>query len=230
MSHELRTPLNAVIGFSEMLSLETFGSLGSARNKEYVKDIHASGVHLLALINDILDIARIDAGEAKLNEEIVDLQGVAAQALRMVTPQARSRTSIRLAEEIDPEVRIGARRRAPAEADAGQSGWAMRSSSPIRAARSPSRARRGPDGLAIDVSDTGIGIAEKDIPVALSYFGQIDSTLARKYEGTGLGLPLAKQLAELHGGTLTIESTRMSAPRSSSPCRRRGSWDRMRPQ
>ena len=71
MSHELRTPLNAVIGFSDMLSMETFGSLGSARNKEYVKDIHSSGVHLLALINDILDIARIDAGEGQLKEEVV---------------------------------------------------------------------------------------------------------------------------------------------------------------
>ena len=105
MSHELRTPLNAVIGFSEMLSLETFGSLGSDRNKEYVRDIRSSGEHLLALINDILDIARIDAGESQLDEETVDLSKLVAQALRMVTPQAQA-NRIRLRQEIAPEVRM----------------------------------------------------------------------------------------------------------------------------
>ena len=205
MSHELRTPLNAVIGFSEVLSMETFGAIGSVRNKEYVKDIHASGTHLLALINDILDIARIDAGEARLSEEIVDLKAVTAQALCMVTQQAEA-NNIRLVEKIEPAVRsVKADPRRLKQVLINLVGNAVKFTNP--GGEVTIGARRVQDGLLLEVIDTGIGIADKDIPVALAYFGQIDSTLARKYEGTGLGLPLAKQLVELHGGRLKIEST-----------------------
>jgi signal transduction histidine kinase len=204
MSHELRTPLNAVIGFSEVLSMETFGAIGSARNKDYVGDIHASGVHLLALINDILDIARIDSGQAQLTEEVVDLKAVTAQALCMVTVEAEA-NNIALVENIAPEARsVRADQRRMKQVLINLVGNAVKFTNP--GGTVTIAAHGGSEGLVIEVSDTGIGIAEKDIPVALSYFGQIDSTLARKYEGTGLGLPLAKQLVELHGGTLSIES------------------------
>ena len=205
MSHELRTPLNAVIGFSDLLSMESFGPLGSARNKEYVKDIHSSGRHLLALINDILDIARIDAGEGQLKEEVVALQELIANSLRMVIHQANA-ANIRLFEEIDPGVQfIRADERRLKQVLINLLGNAVKFTNVGGQVRV--RVFRKGQELIVSVIDTGIGMAEKDIPIALERFGQIDSTLARKYEGTGLGLPLAKQLTELHGGRLTIESS-----------------------
>ncbi len=204
ISHELRTPMNAIIGFSELLSTETFGSLGNARNKEYVKNIHASGLHLLALINDVLDIARIDADENKLNEEIVELPGVIGDSLRMISHRA-DLAKLKLVQEIEQNVRfVLADERRLKQILINLLGNAVKFT---KAGQITVRASRDDRGLRISVSDTGIGIAAKDIPVALERFGQVDSSLARKYEGTGLGLPLAKQLIELHGGTLTIEST-----------------------
>jgi signal transduction histidine kinase len=204
MSHQLRTPLNAVIGFSEVLSTETFGPLGSLRNKEYIKNIHASGVHLLALINDILDVARIDANEDKLNEEVIELRGVVLDSLRMVSHQAELK-KIRLSEEIDTHVRfVLADERRLKQILINLLGNAVKFTQTDGQVRV--RAFRNEQGLIIAVSDTGIGMTEKDIPLALERFRQIDSSLSRKYEGAGLGLPLAKQLTELHGGTLAIES------------------------
>ena len=204
MSHELRTPLNAVIGFSDLLAMETFGPIGSARNKEYVKDIHSSGRHLLALINDILDIARIDAGESQLNEGVISLEELVANSLRMVTHQANA-ANISLFEEIDPGVQfVRADERRLKQVLINLLGNAVKFTNIGGQVRV--RAFRNGQEMIISVIDTGIGMAEKDIPIALERFGQIDSTLARKYEGTGLGLPLAKQLTELHGGKLTIES------------------------
>jgi len=204
ISHELRTPMNAIIGFSEILTTETFGSLGGARNKEYVKNIHASGVHLLALINDVLDIARIDTDENKLNEEIVELPGVITDSLRMISHRA-DLAKIRLVQEIDQNVRfVLADERRLKQILINLLGNAVKFTN---AGQITVRGWKDENGLQISVRDTGIGIAEKDIPVALERFGQVDSRLARKYEGTGLGLPLAKQLVELHGGTLSIDST-----------------------
>jgi len=204
MSHELRTPLNAVIGFSEMLSLETFGSVGGIRNKEYLNDINGSGRHLLALINDILDIARIEAGHAELHEEVIDLKVLARQTLVMVRPQAEAE-GIRLAEDIDADVKsLYVDERRLKQVLINLVGNAVKFT--MAGGEVGITARRVADGVAIAVSDTGIGIAEQDIPRVMSQFGQIDSSLARQYQGTGLGLPLAKQLTELHGGTLTIES------------------------
>jgi signal transduction histidine kinase len=204
MSHELRTPLNAVIGFSDLLFKEVFGSIGSPRNKEYARDIHSSGKHLLALINDILDIARIDAGENQLSEDVIALGDLIADSLRIVVHQANA-ADIRLFEEIDPGVRfVRADERRLKQVLINLLGNAVKFTN--RGGQVRVRAFRNDREFIISVTDTGIGMAEKDIPVALERFGQIDSTLARKYEGTGLGLPLAKELVELHGGGLTIES------------------------
>jgi signal transduction histidine kinase len=204
MSHELRTPLNAVIGFSDMMQSETFGPLGSDRNREYVRDIHASGVHLLKLINDVLDLARIDAGEGRLHEEIVDPQEIATDCLRMVTPQATA-AGIHLVRDVEKDLpMLRADERRLKQVLINLLGNAVKFTGPT--GKVCLRIRQNQHGFAISVSDTGIGMAQKDIPIALEPFGQVDSTLARKYEGAGLGLPIAKQLAELHGGTLAIES------------------------
>ena len=205
MSHELRTPLNAVIGFSEMMKLEAFGPLGNKRYLDYSKDIHSSGVHLLALINDILDLSRIDAGEGKLDEEELDLGDVIGQSLRLVAQQAETGGLV-LASSCEsglPPVRADARRLKQALINLLAN--AVKFTPPK--GQVSVRAFRTEAGIAIAVSDTGIGIATQDIPRALERFGQVDSTLARKYEGAGLGLPLAKQFMELHGGALTLEST-----------------------
>jgi signal transduction histidine kinase len=203
MSHELRTPLNAVIGFSEMLSLETFGSVGD-RNKEYLNDINGSGRHLLALINDILDIARIEAGHAELHEEVVDLKAMVHQTVAMLMPQAHAE-HIHLVESIDDDVQtLYADERRLKQVLINLLGNAVKFT--MEGGEVAITARRVAEGVAIAVSDTGIGIAEQDIPRVMSQFGQVDSSLARQYQGTGLGLPLAKQLTELHGGALVIQS------------------------
>jgi signal transduction histidine kinase len=203
VSHELRTPLNAIIGFSEMLSSELFGPLGD-KNKAYITDIHGSGRHLLALINEILDLVRIDAGELALDETVLDLDQLVDEAMRMVAPQAGA-GRLTVTAGIDPGVkRIRADERRLKQVLLNLAGNAVKFTPAGGKVHIAAFADRR--GLVIEVRDTGIGIAEMDIPLALERFGQIDSTLARKYEGTGLGLPLARQLTELHGGTLILES------------------------
>jgi two-component system cell cycle sensor histidine kinase PleC len=175
-----------------------------ARNKEYLNDINGSGRHLLALINDILDIARIEAGHAELHEEIVDLKLMVHQTVAMLTPQAHAE-HIHMAENIDDEVQtLYADERRLKQVLINLLGNAVKFT--MEGGEVAISARRVANGVAITVSDTGIGIAEQDIPRVMSQFGQVDSSLARQYQGTGLGLPLAKQLTELHGGTLGIQS------------------------
>lgn len=204
MSHELRTPLNAVIGFSDMLDMETFGPLGNPRYKQYAKDIRASGTHLLALINDILDLTRLDAGATNLNDETFDVSEIISEALRMMSPHAKSANVV---------LRNEARRALPrVKADKRRMRQVLLNLLSNAVKFTPSggsvtvNAELMDQGLRVSVSDTGIGIAEADIPRAFERFGQVDSTLARKYEGAGLGLPLARDLVELHGGQLTLES------------------------
>jgi signal transduction histidine kinase len=204
MSHELRTPLNAILGFSEMLSRQSYGPLAE-RYRDYVQDILASGAHLLSLINDVLDISRLDTGDAKLDERVFEIGDVIDEAVRMIAGEACI-ADISLHIEIGdslPSVRADQRRIRQVLLNLlynavkfTPSGGSIKVS-----------ANRRHDSLAIAVTDTGIGIAEKDIPKALERFGQVDSRLSRKYVGVGLGLPLAKQLMELHGGTLKLAST-----------------------
>ena len=205
VSHELRTPLNAIIGFSDMLGMEMFGPLGSKRYRDYASDIHQSGVHLLEVINDILDLSRIDAGDTRLDEEKVDLRRLIGLSLKMIRPQALA-AGVELVADVDtmlPTMRADPRRLK--QALINLLGNAVKFT-PAKGTITVS-ARETGEGVAIAVTDTGIGIAQEDIPRALERFGQVDSRLSRKYEGVGLGLPLAKQFVELHGGTLTLEST-----------------------
>jgi len=203
MSHELRTPLNAVIGFSDTMRAEIFGPL-SERYKSYAADIQQSGTHLLALINDILDLSKLEAQQAELQEEIFDIADLTDEAMRMLKPQA-AKAGLRLLNEVAPELPLlRADRRRIKQILINLASNAIKftpDGGEVRVA-----AHRTATGLTLSVSDTGIGIAEADIPRALERFGQVDSALSRKYEGTGLGLPLSRQLAELHGGRLILGS------------------------
>ena len=203
MSHELRTPLNAIMGFSEIIKSRTFGAL-SERYPEYAGNIFDSGKHLLALIDDILNLSKLEAGQFALQEEDVDLTTIVAACISLVEAQARQE-KIRLSVALDYETRfIRADERRLRQILINLLSNAVKFTPEGGHIRVSSAKKNG--GLAITVSDTGIGMAPEDIPKALTPFGQVNSKVRRRHEGTGLGLPLAKQLVELHGGTFTIDS------------------------
>jgi signal transduction histidine kinase len=205
MSHELRTPLNAIIGFAELMKLEALGPLGSDSYREYARDICLSGNHLLTLINDILDLGRIEAGKVELNEEVIkpaDLFEAAARILRERASIAGLTLRVQGGEDL-PQIRADRRKLLQILVNLMSNAIKF----------TPEGGAVGLDGrqdeagnVVIVVSDTGIGIAEKDLEKAMTPFGQIDSSLSRKHAGTGLGLPLTKNLTELHGGKFEISS------------------------
>ncbi|MBI3706403.1 MAG: PAS-domain containing protein [Proteobacteria bacterium] len=205
MSHELRTPLNAIIGFAEIIDQEMFGPVSVPRYKEYVHDICESGLHLLRLINDILDVSKAEAGKIDLSDDIVDMHEIIDACIRLVGPRARENEIAvhwSLAGALPP---LRADERRLKQILLNLLSNAVKFTPPggsvtVEIVIEPTA------GLVLRVADTGIGIAEADIPRALEPFGQVDSTLTRKYEGSGLGLPLTKALMELHGGTLQIAS------------------------
>jgi hypothetical protein len=203
MSHELRTPLNAEIGFSDAMRAELFGPL-SARYKGYAADIQQSGSHLLALINDVLDLSRLEASQAVLQEEKFDIAELIEEVMRMMGPQA-GKAGLNLQADVAPELPV-------LRADRSRIKQILINLAANAIKFTPEggqvrlAAHRTASALSLIVSDTGIGIAQEDIPRAMERFGQVDSSLARKYEGTGLGLPLSRQLAELHGGQLILGS------------------------
>ncbi len=204
MSHELRTPLNAIIGFSELIAAETFGPI-TPRYVEYARDIHTSGNHLLDIINDILDLSKIEAGKLELSEDAVDIGRVADACIRLVEARAQQ-NGIALRRDIAPG--LPALR---ADARAVKQILLNLMSNAIKFTPEGGRVTftaglAGDGGLQAIVADTGIGMKPEDVPRALEPFAQIESTLTRRFEGTGLGLPLCRRLAELHGGTLTLES------------------------
>ena len=203
MSHELRTPLNAIIGFSEIIKTQTFGPR-SERYPDYAGHILHSGMHLLALINDILNLSKLEAGRLTLHEENVDLRSLVESCITLVETQAL-RAKIRLSVSLDEHVRsIRADDRRLRQILINLLSNAVKFTPDGGQICISSAQENG--GLAIAVSDSGIGMAPEDIPKAMTPFGQINSRVRRKQEGTGLGLPLAKQLVELHGGTFRIES------------------------
>ena len=204
MSHELRTPLNAVLGFSEVMQKELFGPLGDARYREFATDIHNSGRHLLDIIGSILDLAKIDAGKLELHEEDVDMVDVMQVCGRLMMDSARSggvaltvrlpgssvvmRADLTRIKQILLNLLSNAIKFTPAGKDVELSGE-------IRE-----------QGFVLTFTDSGIGMSEEETETAMQPFRQIDSSLARRYQGTGLGLPLTKSLVELHGGALEIHS------------------------
>jgi signal transduction histidine kinase len=210
MSHELRTPLNAILGFSEIIGGEMFGSTGHPRYVDYAKDIYSSGHMLLQIIDDLLDLSRVEHGKLELHAESLTAKDVIEGCLRLVEGRAREarlRIAIDLPDrplrfEADPlrlrqvllnlltnavkftlangSITIGARRVDGGGADTGE--------------------------IAFFVADTGIGMTQGEIALALQPFGQVANAMTRQHTGAGLGVPLAKGLTELHGGRLVIES------------------------
>jgi PAS domain S-box-containing protein len=206
MSHELRTPLNAIIGFSEIIQSETFGPVGSPKYRDYVSDIHESGKHLLALINDVLDLSKIEAGQMQLHEQTIDVPAVIRSAMGFMAERARE-GGVTLAAELgpDPLPLLLADRRMVMQILANLLSNAVKFTP--SGGRVAVKAWYGPHGgYVVQVVDNGIGMALDDIPKALARFGQVDSGLQRAHEGTGLGLPLTKSLTELHGGSLDLQS------------------------
>lgn len=204
MSHELRTPLNAVIGFSEVISSQAFGPVGHDKYREYAEDIHGAGGHLLDLINDILDLAKVESGTEELHEEDVDI-GKLLHAVNVLVMSRAAQQRIRLKSDIQEDlplfradlrklkqILVNLMTNAIKFSDAG--GEVML------------KVWCSPDGFLFQVIDNGIGIAAEDIPKALSQFGQVDSDNTNNQEGTGLGLPLTKALVELHGGSFDLQS------------------------
>ncbi len=205
ISHELRTPLNAIIGFSEILRNEALESM-KEQHKEYIRDIHGSGVHLLSLINDILDFSKAEAG--KLEVSITEIDGVKMikNCMRLMIPRAEQ-TQVTLVEDLP-------KKHFTLQSDAKKLKQVLLNilSNAVKFTPAGGEVKvsahhnLAEDTLVIEVSDTGIGIAPKDISRVMTPFGQVDSTLARKYEGTGLGLPLSKKFVEILGGEFSIKS------------------------
>jgi PAS domain S-box-containing protein len=204
MSHELRTPLNAIIGFSELLQSDD-GPLSEDRRKEYAHDIHSSGKHLLSVINDILDISRIEAGKVSLDEEETSISDLIESAYRMVRPRAEE-TGVAIACSVDPLVtNVLADRRLLLQTLLNLTSNAVKFTE--RGGHVDIAAQPAKDGgVDIVVRDTGIGMAQADVARVGEPFLQVDGRLSRKFEGTGLGLVIAKRLIEMHGGALCIES------------------------
>ena len=209
MSHELRTPLNAIIGFSEIIKGQICGPIGNERYRGYATDIHSSGHHLLRLVNDILDLSKLEAGNLELSEGEVDLATLTRDCISLVKGQA-GRKAVRIAVDLPrdlptvyadelrlKQVILNLLSNAIKFSHEGHAVWI-------------SVAQTQGGEVRIIVRDSGIGMDPDDIPVALQPFRQVESELSRRYEGTGLGLPLAKTLVELHGGTLALAS----APRA----------------
>jgi signal transduction histidine kinase len=205
MSHELRTPLNAIIGFSEVIKDRLFGA-ALDRYVDYARDIFNSGTHLLAIINDILDLSKIEAGQTELYEEEIEIEGVTesvVQVLRQKIDAGKLTLKLDLSAGL-PTIFADERKLKQILMNLLSNAVKF---TPAGGRVTVSASLDDAGNLRLVVTDTGIGMAPEEIPRALAAFVQIDSSLSRRHEGTGLGLPLAKALAELHGGQLDLIST-----------------------
>jgi PAS domain S-box-containing protein len=205
ISHEIRTPLNAILGFSEVMIEERFGAVGNDRYKQYLKDIHASGEHLVALLNDLLDLSKIEAGKLELNIASIDLNALTQQCVALMQPQAtRDRIIIRtsLAESLPPAL---ADERSVRQIILNLLSNSIKFTGPGGQVI-VSTAFNDDGSIALRVRDTGMGMSEKEIAIALEPFRQLATSVARGKEGTGLGLPLTKALAEANRARFSIKS------------------------
>ena len=204
MSHELRTPLSAIIGFAEMIEHQSMGPLGNSKYQDYACDIRISGQHLLGIINDILDLSKVESGRENLREQRVEIAEL-VNGIRVLLEGRPQEAGVQLLFEVPedaPALQVDKRRLiqilvnllsnaikfTPEGGNVRLRAWATEGS-----------------GFVFQVIDNGVGMAQKDIPVALSVFGQVDNQIGN-HAGTGLGLPLAKALTEMHGGTLDLQS------------------------
>lgn len=206
ISHELRTPLNAIIGFSEIIKDEVMGELGNEQYKNYVRDIHSSGVHLLSLINDILDYSKAEAGKLELEYEDIDLNKLVASCLRLQEPRAKS-AAVALDKELPSDhIIVNSDAKRLKQVFLNLLSNAVKFTPQGGMVKISAWHNLKDNTVSIEVKDSGIGISPKDLAKALAPFGQVDNELARRYEGTGLGLPLTKKFVELLGGKLHLES------------------------
>jgi len=205
VSHELRTPLNAIIGFSDLMKQEISGPLGCPEYHEYIDDIRTSGQHLLSVINDILNLSRIEAGAYELRESETDPHEVIETSLRTVRRQAEE-GSVGLEAEIEDNLpKLWADGRALKQCLLNLLSNAIKFT-PHGGLIRVQVHMAGSGDLTIAVEDNGIGISPGDVATILEPFGQVDSSRSRQFDGTGLGLPLTKRLIELHGGSMSFES------------------------
>ena len=204
MSHELRTPLNAIIGFSEVIHGQIMGPLGDHRYLDYARDIHDAGTHLLEIINDILDMSKIESGKFKLDAEWTDLGELVEGVLHMIHARARE-AGLTLHAAATGLPSVFCERRVLRQVLLNLIGNAIKFT-PSGGGIDVNAEMTAEGGIMLLVIDSGIGIAPQNIPVALTPFGQVELTLSRAHGGVGLGLPLSRRLVELHGGRLEIES------------------------
>ena len=205
MSHELRTPLNAIIGFSEIMEQGLFGPLGNPQYREYAEDIRRSASHLLSIISDILDLSKIEAGRMELHEEMIDVAYV-VNSCRTIVKEAAVSAGLTLRALLPGDL-------PPLYADKRSVRQILLNLLSNAIKFTPSggsvavEARLEPAGdLSLVVRDSGIGMSADDIEIVLQPFGQVESAHTRSHDGTGLGLPITKSLAEMHGGSMTVES------------------------
>ncbi|BAL78056.1 two-component sensor histidine kinase [Bradyrhizobium cosmicum] len=203
MSHELRTPLNAIIGFSEIMGSGMFGELGSEKYQEYCHDILTSGHYLLEVINDILDMSKIEAGRMKLDMEELDLAQTLAESLRVVTGRAQDK-NLTLDADIETSISVVADRRATKQIIVNLLSNAVKFTPD--GGRIVVRSRQLDDRIVLMIADTGIGIAQHSLARLGRPFEQVESQLTKTYHGSGLGLAIARSLAQLHGGSMRLRS------------------------
>jgi two-component system cell cycle sensor histidine kinase PleC len=204
MSHELRTPLNAIIGFSEIMESGMFGPLGAEKYNEYCSDIRSSGEYLLDVINDILDMAKIEAGRIRLEFEDLDLDKTLSEAMRVVSARAQDK-QLALVAKISPDLGLRADRRALKQIVLNLLSNAVKFTP--AGGRVTVRGRAADQCIMLSIADTGIGIARDALARLGRPFEQVESQLTKSHQGSGLGLAIAKSLIELHGGHMRIRST-----------------------
>ncbi len=203
MSHELRTPLNAIIGFSEIMESGMFGPLGADKYQEYCSDIHDSGEYLLDVINDILDMSKIEAGRIRLDFEDLELDSLLAESMRVVAARADDK-NLELKSRISPELNLRADHRALKQIALNLLSNAVKFTP--AGGRVTVRGRSAQDCVVLSIADNGIGIARDALAKLGRPFEQVESQLTKSHQGSGLGLAIAKSLVELHGGRMRIRS------------------------
>ncbi|TKT81250.1 ATP-binding protein [Aquamicrobium sp. LC103] len=204
MSHELRTPLNAIIGFSELMQQSLFGPLGSEKYTEYVDDIHGSGTYLLGVINDILDMSKIEAGQFSIDRESIDLCPLINETVRVLSLQAQQK-SISLETKISDSIELYADRRAIKQITLNLLSNAVKFTGV--GGRISLRARKVSGAVMLTIEDTGCGIPKAALKKLGRPFEQVQNQFSKNHTGSGLGLAISRSLAELHGGALKIRST-----------------------
>ncbi len=205
MSHELRTPLNAILGFSEVIKGELFGPVGNAQYKSYVEDIHNSGEHLLQLINEVLDLSRIEAGKHELAEEAIDLSSTVEDCCRLLELRATGRGLTIRTAFTEGMPRLWADERAVRQITLNLLSNAIKFT-PQGAEITVKVGWTASGGQYLSVRDNGPGIPEDEIEVVLSTFGRGSQAIKNADQGSGLGLPIVKSLVELHGGAFRLKS------------------------